>query len=193
MATLQRESAVLFTHLVFLPEGLSYTSPSAGTIGQEDWPDDEDALWDNNDYKLGVSENFKLAPNVATASVKTGVTGGLVTKRVHQIGKELKMTFDAVEVTHRAIGLIYGGWITGQPQNAILPATASFTPLKGNQLLHGILNFQSYDEFHVLRESGSIYGALKVTNVEPWSGANIFKATFDFEAVWSSLAAIERA
>lgn len=190
---LDRESAVLFTHLVFLLEGVSFNSPSAGVIAQELWPDDEDALWDDNAYKLGVSENFKFAPNVSEAVVKTGIPGALVDKNVHETGRETKVTFDAVEVTHRAIGLARGGWIAAQPQNAILPATTTFTPQKGKMILKGILNFQSYDENHVLRESGSSWGALKVTNLEPWSGANIFKATFDFRELWSSLNTGKRA
>ena len=192
MATLTRESAVLFTHLVFLPEGLAFTSPSAGVIAQELWPNDADALWDDDDYKLAVVENFKIAPNTSEAVVKTGIPGALADKRVHEVGREIKMTFDGVEVTSRAMGLVFGGWIAAQPQNAILPATTSFTPQKGKQIVHGILNYQSYDEDHTKRESGSIYGALKVTNLEPWSGANIWKATFDFRMLWSSLNTISR-
>lgn len=184
---LERKSATLFTHNVFLPEGLAFTSPSAGVIAQELWPDEEDALWDEDAYKLGTLENFKLAPNVSEAVIKTGIPGGLVDKRVHEIGKELKFTFDAVEITTRALALATGGWVAGQPQNSPVPATTTYTPQKGKMILHGILNIQAYDEDHLNPISGQMFVALKVTNKEPWSGANVWKATFDARVLWSSL------
>lgn len=172
-------------HAVFIPDGAAFTVPSAGVVAQETWPGTADTVWDSNEYKLGTLENFKLAPTAESAMIKTGIPGGLVPKRVHEIGKDLKFTCDAAEISATVIGLIFGGWISTD-LGAPLSTSTSFTPFKGEMIRHGILAFSAYRNDNVLFMSGNIYAAIKATNVEPMSGANTFKASLEIQGLWDT-------
>lgn len=48
-------------HFWVVPEGTAFTSPSAGTVAQNDgWPDEDEPLWP--DWNVGIVANFEVDP-----------------------------------------------------------------------------------------------------------------------------------
>jgi hypothetical protein len=183
-------SQALFTHAALIPVGSAFTSPTSGTIAPETWPGSADTIWDDNEHKLGTLENFKFAPTANESVIRTGIPGRLRDKDVHEVGAEFKATCDFVEMSSTALSLLFGGWIaTGL--GAPLAATTSFTPMKGDMIRKGIFAFAAYRNDDVLFLSGNLWAAIKLTNMEPMSGANTIKGSFDIRFLWSSLNAIE--
>lgn len=170
-----RRRASLFTFLWFAREGDSFTVPSAGTVSQTSKPGADDTSF----FDLGVSEEFKLAPEGSSEVIMSGAPGGLVAIDEIPLDKMWKASWTAVDLTHVAVQLLMG-------HTALTAASNSGNILQGDLIVKGYLKFQAYDGGHNLRISGEKWGSLKVTDVQPWSGKNPFKAKFEFNGLRSA-------
>lgn len=166
----------LFAHVMFIPEGTAYTVPGAGTTGRSAKPGAADPLWESGNF--GDCEEFKLAPESEEYEVRGGTPGGLVVKDIVELGRMLKLSFTAQQLSPTVLRGVF----------ATLNLSGSSTqanPLEGSVNKKGWLKFQAYDTDNALQVVGELWGRLKVSNVEPWSGANIVKASFDFTTIFS--------
>jgi hypothetical protein len=167
-----------YTHVMFVPEGTAFTVPGAGTASKTSKPGSGDTSWTTGN--LGDCEEFKLAPESESYDIMGGTPGGLALKNRVELSKRLKVTFTA---TRRDP-------ITAQATFGTLTLTAASTqgnPLEGKLNIKGWLKFQSYDGDGTLRETGDLWVTLKLTSVEPRSGRNPVKASYECEVEYSTL------
>lgn len=168
----------LVAQVWFLRNGLAYTSPSSGTVSATARPDSSDAIWDT--WFIPNCEEFTVATEGEEAKIMGGQQGGLVLKDHIQLSQETKITFRNNEISPLSFGALFG----------TLDLTASSNqanPTEGKRLVKGHLRFQAYDGDNVLRLTGILYGSLKVTQADPWSGRNVARCQFEFNLIRSSL------
>ncbi len=167
-----------FAHLMFVPEGVAYTTPSSGTTGVASKPGAADAVWDT--YNLGPCEEFKIQPESESVEVMGGDPGGLVVTNVVPLSKKMKFTWNAQEVRPTLLQLLLGTL-------ALTSASNQANFLEGQLIKKGWLKAQAYDVDGTVRILGDKWGALRITSSEPWSGKNLVKATFELVAIRSTL------
>jgi hypothetical protein len=178
MALTANLETTFFAHLMFVQEGTAFTIPGAGTASKSSKPGEADTSWTTG--YLGDCEDVRPMPESESYDIMGGTPGGLVLKNKVQISKRLKVSFTTTRrdpITHQA-GL------------GTLTLTASSTqanPLEGNLLVKGWLKMQVYDGDGTYRTTIDLWGCLKVTGVEPWSGKNPVKTTYEFEVEYSTL------
>lgn len=176
---LAKVTQALFAQLWFVKDGTAYTVPSSGTSGRDAKPGAGDStVW--NAAFLGDAEEFTLTPERETYVVQGGQPGGLVDKDEIELSKKLKATFGTQEFSPLLIQALFG----------TLDLTTSSTqanPLEGKSIIKGWLKFQAYDADQVLRMTGEIWGALRLSSAEPWSGKNAVKGKWEFNVLRSSL------
>lgn len=168
----------LFAHVMFVPEGVAYTTPSSGTTGVAAKAGAADAVWAT--YNLGDCEEFKIVPESDSAEVMGGDPGGLVITNIVPLSKKLKITFNAQQITPVVLQLLMGTL-------ALTGASTQANFLEGQLIKKGWLKFQAYDVDGTSRVLGDKWGALKITSAEPWSGKNIVKASFELTSIRSAL------
>lgn len=167
-----------YTHLFFVQEGGAITVPSAGTVSRTAKPGEGDPLWAAG--YLGDVEEFRPAPESQVYDIMGGIPGGLVLKNKIEVEKRWKASFTT---TRRDA-------ITAQTMYGTLPLSASSTqgnPLEGKLNVKGWLQIQVYDADSNLRDVADVWGTLKVTSMEPVSGRNPVKVTYEFEVEYSTL------
>lgn len=171
-------TAALMAQVWFLRNGLAFTSPTSGTVSRTAKPDGADAIWDT--WFLQNCEDFTIQTEGEEAKVMGGQPGGLVLKDIIQLSQETKITFRNNEITPLVTQLLFGTL-------DLTTSSVQANPTEGKRIVQGWLRAQVYDENNVLRNTLLLYGALKITGAEPWSGKNIARANFEFNLLRSAM------
>lgn len=164
----------LVAQVWFIRNGLAYTSPSSGTVSATARPDGADPIWDT--WFMANCEEFTPTVEGEEAKVMGGQQGGLVLKDHIQLSQETKITFKNNELSALPIQALFGTL-------DLTAASVQANPTEGKRLVKGWLRFQAYDQDHVQRLVGILYGSLKITSVDPWSGRNVARAAFEFNLI----------
>lgn len=167
----------LTTHAFFVAEGLAFTLPAPGTVGRDAKPGAGDTLWQT--YNLGDLEEFKRQPTSNTEDVWGGSPGGRIKKDVVEISRELKITFKTTQWDPIAVRF-------GLSTLPLTTASSQANPLEGKAVERGWLKLQIYDINHVLRETTDVWVAMRATDMDPLSGSNLVKVTFEADVLYSA-------
>lgn len=163
-------------HFMFAAEGLAYTVPSSGTVGRDAKPGSGDSIWST--YNMGDITDFKVMPENEVAPIKGGSPGGLMTKDLIEISRDLKITFKSQQVDPIFLRL-------GFASLALTTASNQANPLEGKALVKGWAKFQIYDVDHVARIVGDAWVGLRMTDMEPMSGRNVVGGSFEAQVLYS--------
>lgn len=177
MPILARVTA-LTAHIMFAQEGAAFTVPSAGTVGRTSKPGGADALWAAGNF--GDCLDFKITPGSEIYEVKGGNPGGRTFKDILEIEKSLRFTWQNQQLDPITLQLLFG-------TQSLNPSSTVANPLEGRVMLKGWMKFQAYDPSQVMTAIGEVWVGLRVTDAEPWSGANPVQATFEATMLFSTL------
>lgn len=168
----------LFTHPMFARKGGTFTVPSSGTVSETAKPGGGDTIWTAGNF--GPCEEFKLAPESEQAEIMGGTPGGLVLINKITLAKRLKLSFTSQQLDSISAQAMFGTL-------ALTSSGGQANPLEGDPMLKGWLKFQGYDDQGNQKMVFDAWGCLKVTDLDPWSGKNPFKAKFEFEVLYNTL------
>lgn len=163
-------------HVLFVPEGTAFTEPSAGTTGKNDKPGSADASWAAGN--LGDVLELQFAPENEVTPIKGGSPGGLMTKDLIEISRDLKITFKSQQMDPTFLRLAFATL-------ALTTSSSQANPLEGKALVKGWMKIQAYDVDHILRVVGDAWVGLRLTGMEQWSGRNIVGGTFEAQVLFS--------
>lgn len=161
---------------MFAAEGLAYTIPAAGTVGRDAKPGAGDVIWGT--YNLGDIMDFKITPENEVAEIKGGSPGGLMTKDLIEISRNLKISFKTQQMDPVFLRL-------GFASLPLSTASSQANPLEGRALVKGWAKFQIYDVDHIARIVGDAWVGLRMTDMEPMSGRNIVGGSFEAQVLYS--------
>lgn len=163
-------------HCFFVPSGTAFTVPSAGTASKTSKPGAGDTSWEAGN--LGDIMELKFSPENEVTKIEGGSPGGLMTKDLIEIRRDMKITFKTQQMDPMFLRLAF----------ATLPLTTASNqanPLEGGALVKGWLKIQAYDPDHVARVIGDWWVGLRMTDMEAWSGRNIVGGTFEAQVIFS--------
>lgn len=127
----------LGSHVRFLPEGTAFTSPGAGNVAVDDWPDaDEPTL---NDYNIGDVEDWSDKKNVETEEVFKPNPGILTRKDIITFFQSLDLEFTTNSLRRIAMQIMYGSAVT------LTEGVGEFVPLAAEPP-KGLLLIQRYTQ-----------------------------------------------
>jgi len=161
---------------MFVPEGTAFTVPVSGTTTKTTKPGSGDAAW--NAGNMGDIMELQFSPESEVAQVKGGSPGGLMTKDLYEISRDIKITFKSQQMDPTFLRLAF----------STLPLTTGSSqgnPLEGKALVKGWIKMQAYDADNILRVVGDIWVGLRLTGMEQWSGRNIVGGTFEAQTLFS--------
>src|ERR1044071_2837401 len=100
------KSYVLGSHNWFFPEGVAITSPGAGNIAIDNWPDSAEPTFD--DRFAGDCEDWSIKKNVESEEVLKPKPGVLTRKQILTHFQSLDMEFTTNSLRRIAIQLLFG-------------------------------------------------------------------------------------
>lgn len=163
-------------HIMFAAEGQPYTVPSSGTVGRDAKPGSGDTIWST--YNLGDVTDFQVTPENEVSLIKGGSPGGLMTKDMIEISRDLKLTFKTQQVDPNFLRL-------GFATLALTTASNQANPLEGRALVKGWMKLQLYDVEHIARVVGDLWVGLRLTGMESMSGRNVVGGSFEAQVIYS--------
>ncbi len=169
----------LTTSVMFVREGTSYTLPSPGTVGVLTKPDAGDTVWTAGYFGPDVEE-FKVNPEVESYEYMGGQPGGLVVTDEIEISRKVRLTFTSQQYDKTALELMFGTL-------ALSASSSQANHMEGALMVKGWLKIQQYDGAGTLRVVGDAWVSLRITDVQPASGRNPFKVTYEARILRSTL------
>lgn len=163
-------------HVMFVPAGTAFTVPSAGTASATSKPGSGDTAW--SDGNMGDLTDLKLVPENEVVPIKGGSPGGLMTKDLVEISRDLKITFKTQQMDPNFLRMAFA-------TEALTTASSQANPLEGGALVKGWLKLQAYDADHVPRVLGDYWVGMRLTDMEPWSGRNTVGGSFEAQVLYS--------
>jgi hypothetical protein len=164
-------------HVMFVPSGTAFTVPSSGTASASSKPGSGDTSWATGN--LGDIMELKFAPENEVAQIKGGSPGGLMTKDLIEISRDMKITFKTQQMDPTFLRMAFATL-------ALTTASTQANPLEGGAMVKGWLKVQAYDVDHVPRVIGDFWVGLRMTDMEQWSGRNIVGGTFEAQVLYSA-------
>lgn len=163
-------------HALFVPEGTAYTVPDSNTTGKNNKPGAGDASWAAGNF--GDILDLTFVPESETAKIMGGSPGGLMTKDLIEISRDMRITFKSQQMDPTFLRLAFATL-------ALTTSSSQGNPLEGSALVKGWLKIQAYDANHVLRVIGDAWVGIRMTAMEAWSGRNVVGGTFEAQVLYS--------
>jgi hypothetical protein len=171
-------SYALGSHAWFIPEGRAFTSPDAGTVAVDDWPDAAEATW--SDYGIGDIEGWEDTKNVETVEPRKPRPGALVRKDIITLFQSLDFKMTTNSLRRLAFELFYGSAVPlTDEEGTFVPLAA--TPSKG------LLKIQRYTHENELVFAADLWVRAEITGGMKGGNGEITKPEFSFKLLDSDL------
>ena len=131
------KSYALGSHNWFFPEGVAITSPAAGNVAIDNWPDAAEPTFD--DYFVGDCEDWSAKKNVETEEVFKPSPGVLVRKDIITFFQSLDFEITVNSLRRIAMQIMFGSAVK------LTDAVGEFTPL-AQEPLTGLWIMQKYTQ-----------------------------------------------
>lgn len=171
-------SYALTSHAWFFKEGAAFTSPAAGNVAIDAWPDAAEATWP--DKFIGDIEAFEDTKNVEKVEVRKPRVGQLVRKDIIHIFQSLDFKLTTNSLKRIAFQIMYGSAID------LDEATGDFVPLAAAPP-KGLLKLQRYTQENELVFAADLWVRLDVTGGMKGGGSDVTKPEFMATLLDSSL------
>lgn len=131
------KSYALGSHNWFFPAGTAITSPGAGVVAIDNWPDAAEPTFD--DYFMGDAEDWSIKKNVDSEEVFKPNPGVLVRKDIITFFQSLDFEITVNSLRRIAMQIMFGSAVQ------LTDAVGEFTPL-ASEPPTGLLVIQKYTQ-----------------------------------------------
>ena len=144
----------LGSHVLFIPDGTDFSSPSSGTSGRESKPDQDDSNW----IDLGYISGIEIDPQQEEKEVWAASPGQLRLVDIIEMKRGLNFTMDLEEVGAVVLQLAFKtlALVDGTPDQ-------QYNPTEGSTV-KGWTKIQNYDQTDAIYNTLDLYVYMRLNS-----------------------------